>query len=242
MKIYRLLPFIAFVIFGLSVSAQPALKIAPNALDSLPSTITWHGKDTASVPVTVLIFNSGDTAFLGALNIMGSVNGAPLSTSPNSFPSDSGGIYYPNDTATVFISPGETIPVSFVFVVDSPPFADGPSVVVIWPVGLGARTIDSASWSLTIQTGTAAINNATTETLKVFVAEQQLWVQCSEQNLLEYVRIYDVNGALMAGEKIGGNITMPMNQYATGMYLAEVTLTDNSRRLFKIFNPPPGGR
>ena len=114
-------------------------------------------------------------------------------------------------------------------------------MVVIWPVFYevtpGVNVVaDSVRDSITVAEPVAAIPGTAPPGLKVYTINEQLWIKCDEANVLKYVRIYDITGRLIEEQNLSSSTSIPMNGYSDGIYLAEVTLTNNQRITYKLFS------
>jgi hypothetical protein len=230
MKPFRLIFLGCLILLWQGIKAQK-LGIDSSSLDSLPSSVFLGD----SFQLSIGVHNFDTASFTGILGL--------------NFQTDSGGTIYtsgPNSTygissplASVTIPGGSTFQLSIQFNFHDPPYKVGPSVVVIWPraiTNLG-RTIanaDTISRPINIDTLLASIPPTDPGNLKVYMANQQLWIKNEGQNPPQRVRIYDVLGSLILEKELTDLNPIPMGQYASGLYLAEVIFAGNERRIFKI--------
>ncbi|MDB5282388.1 MAG: hypothetical protein JWO06_1463 [Bacteroidota bacterium] len=223
MKTLRLL-FLLMIALVFKGQAQDTLFVVPFALDTFVASPPHLG-DTINLRLD--IYNFGTHIFSGPLSLNYSINGQ-LFTSPDT----NSGIGYATDTVTIFPS-GSTFRILH-FSFTGPNFTVGPTVVVIWPRAPGAFALDSASvtFNLTTPSGIAGIDM---KQVKAFIADDQLFISSGEQ--LKNLKMYNAQGALIKEQEISSSATIPMQPFATGIYLVEVTLADNSIKIFKVLNP-----
>ncbi|MDB5282387.1 MAG: hypothetical protein JWO06_1462 [Bacteroidota bacterium] len=225
MKTLRLLVVTAVLFVSGNIKAGGSLSVSATVLDSLPSH-TFHLGDTADLLITV--FNTGNTIFEDSLIIEYSINGVLYS-----LPNDTSGITYTLDTLSIY--PQNSISKLLHFTFTGPSFYVGPTVVVIWPRSPSAITVDSSSTTLIILPA-SGIQNIDKGNLKMYLSNGQLWVQSDDP--LKSIKIYDTRGRAIVQQEISNPATIPMYPYAAGVYFAEVTLADNSRKVVKIYNVP----
>ena len=65
---------------------------------------------------------------------------------------------------------------------------------------------------------------------------QQLIIQNQGKYLLKNVKLYDVSGKLLLEQPISISGVVNMDQYASGVYLAEMNFEDNTRVICKVFS------
>jgi hypothetical protein len=142
------------------------------------------------------------------------------------------GIFF-RDTS-YFLNPNDSAILNVTFNFNSPRFAAGPSVVVIWPVAIHGLPNDSITKMIFI-TPVASLNDPAFDKLKVFANGNQLYITCNEYGLLKQLNIYDQSGRIISTHEIGANTAVPLDAYSAGVYYAEITLTNNSRKTYRIF-------
>jgi hypothetical protein len=166
-----------------------------------------------------------------------------------SFQTDSAGPVYssgPNSTYGISLPfvldtiPGDsTLQLTIQFNFHDPPYKVGPSVVVIWPraitnLGVTIANADTVSRYIYIDSLVAALQPTDPGNLKVYLANQQLWIKSEGENPPQRVRIYDILGSLVLEKELPDLNPIPTGQYASGLYFAEVIFAGNERRIFKI--------
>jgi hypothetical protein len=186
--------------------------------------------DTAQRQFTMHVHNYGNLAFNDTVALEYSVNGTLYSANIMDH-----GLYLPIQTFS--IPPFDSVPTTLKVNFNLPAFLSiGSSAVVIWPKASGgAATYDSLFYQVQI-TFPAAANTIAPENLHVFVNQGQLFINTNTPNLLNRVRIYDIRGQLLVQQSISSSTTLPMNTYATGCYLVEVILNDDSKQVFRVVN------
>jgi hypothetical protein len=222
-KLPVLLFFIAFI--GIAKGQQPILSIDTNALNAIGS-VCHLDSSVISVPVTVT--NSGTATLYGAIYIDYSIGAQTFSgpdTSGKSF-------LYPVVPDTLF--PAQSTIIGMMFTPGSARIAAGPSVVVIWPRAANAITADSARKTVLFAT-LSSVYEADKNEVQIYISGQDIVVKNTSENLLKHVRIFDLQGNLLTERDLQLNALIPINKYAAGIYLAEVTFADNSRKAFKVF-------
>jgi len=216
--------FLAGIFFiSTGVNAQAKLGIT---IDSLPSQITFL--DTGNHNYNLYIKNYGDSAFDNTVSLLYSVNGAVYSA-------DTQGTGFYFQSGTITIAPQATYQTTVGVNFNLPAFETvGSSAVVIWPISGAAATYDSVYYS--VQVLPAGVNNISTVQLRVYINQQQLFIQTNAQNLLSRVRIYDIGGQLVLEQGISSSTTIPLTPFTSGYYLVEVILNDGTRQVYKLIN------
>ena len=231
MKKMKLIVFlVGLFCLGMLKAQVNVLRIDSNFLTNFPNTL--HAGDV--FPLNFTIHNDSAFTYNGTIQIGAKINGDSLvaDTSIQAF-EDTG------FQTNVSIPAHDTISKSLIIHVLIPPFIIGSSGVVIWPIynyhGSLISSIDTIGKSVTIL-HPLGINEADDKNLKVYLVGGQLTIQGDGEHLLKSVRLYDVEGALLNERPITINGTISMNQFANGIYLAEITFADNTRQVFKVFN------
>ena len=196
-------------------------------IDSFPTHVVFG--DSSVHLTTGYLHNYGDSLFsdIASLRYMvndsqydGSIAGHGLYMTPSPFS----------------IVPGDSSPIQITI---SPDFhayqVIGSSGVVIWPISNSASTYDSSFYTVSV-TLVASVEPVADKKLCVYIYQQQLFVKTDDQNLLKRVRISDTQGRLIVDDELTSSGGFALGQYAGGVYLVEVLLSDNSRRVFKCIN------
>ena len=151
-------------------------------------------------------------------------------------------LVYANAQTTDSIGPGGSILRSLVFNIQNPPFIIGTSGVVIWPKVVSAvnplltvTIVDTLTRNLSV-TYPVGLDELTERNLKVYMNNQQLIIQNQGKYLLKSVKLYDVSGKLLLEQPISISGVVNMDQYASGVYLAEMNFEDNTRVICKVFS------
>ncbi|HWB65154.1 MAG TPA: hypothetical protein VG603_16685 [Chitinophagales bacterium] len=208
--------------------AQVRLKIdSAFSIYLTPDTVQFGNSYTDSV----VIVNVDSVDFIGTITLGASVNGIidPVVTDTTQ-----SGISASLDTTV--IAAGGSVRKFVHFKFNNPVFLASPSVVVIWPISTNANitNVDSVSRTFIIE-GISPATNLSLNNLKVYIKENELMVQTDNQIWLKRVRIYAVSGTLAEDIAIDGNTAIvPVGMLQSGLYLAEITLADNSRKVFKV--------
>ncbi len=234
MKSIRFLLLLSIVFVALGTSAQGVLSIDPNDLNSsvLPDTVAY-GSNSGNISVWVR--NTDSVTFTGQISIHYTIDYSTTDTVYTTSDSVSG-IGYSQEADT--IQAHDSIQKNLRFYFTGPKFTPSiglPSGVVIWPVASGAITLDSVSRLIYIKdTTSTGIQNSDVKKLKVYMDGNELLIKSDAENMPTRVRIYDALGDLMLQQDALLSGVISMNQYAQGVYFAEITLTDNSRLVYKV--------
>lgn len=223
----------ALFITSQAKSQQVVLEIDSSFFKSFPSSLPL---DTV-FPDTVKVRNIGNGIFNGYLSFEISVNGG----AGFAFTGTAGVSVDFNDS--IILSHNDSVSIAVHVYVDTPEFAAGPSVVVIWPICNGISPgdsieIDTLQDNDTIQVLPiiAGITAPFPSGLKVYTQADQLFIQCSEPNALKHVRIFDVAGSLVMEQDLSASNTIPMGKYSEGIYLAELILNSGDKITYKVFS------
>jgi hypothetical protein len=188
--------------------------------------------DTTTYFGTILINNYGNATFSDSVYLDYEVDSSVhLSTNPGV------GIYFAD---TAYLMPGDSVQKQILVHFTPSIFsAVGTSGVVIWPVcpetNANLLPPDTATYDVSIS-WPAGIAQTEGEKLLVYMDGQELNIKTDAGNLLSHVRIYDVNGKLIEEQAVTSSAIIGMDNYAAGMYIAEVIFTDQSRKDYKIIN------
>jgi hypothetical protein len=225
MKTLRWLALAGILFISCQAGAQAKLGIT---IDSFPTQITLLDSGTVQ-NLTMHIHNYGDSLFNNTVSLEYKLNGTLYSADTSGQ-----GLYLLPQVDSIGV--GDSILKTLTITYNLAPFyAIGSSAVVIWPISNGAATFDSLSYLLQV-TFPANANTIPAENLHVFINQQQLFINTNTPNLLSRVRIYDIQGQLLTDRRISSSSIIPMNDYASGCYLIEVILNDDSKQIFKLVN------
>ena len=226
MKILKWLFLTCSIFIFCQANAQAKLGVT---IDSFPTHLVLT--DTATYHGYFAIHNFGIDTFNGSFSLNYTVNSILYSSTTDS------GIYYPS--TALIIPPGDSSTLQQLIInVNSTTGAFttiGSSAVVIWPISATGATFDSAFVAVEV-TFMAGISPTVAQNLHVFINQQQLFINTNAQNLLKRVRIFDVQGQLLVEQPVSLSAVIPMNKYPAAIYFAEVTLSDDSRQVFRIVN------
>ena len=212
------------------------LRLDSNSLSGLPSVVNMN----SSYSLFVRIYNDSLTPFVGIITMQGRINDSLVTASVDT--SFSNVLVYANAQTTDSIGPGGSILRSLVFNIQNPPFIIGTSGVVIWPKVvsvvnplLTVTIVDTLTRNLSV-TYPVGLDELTERNLKVYMNNQQLIIQNQGKYLLKSVKLYDVSGKLLLEQPISISGVVNMDQYASGVYLAEMNFEDNTRVICKVFS------
>jgi hypothetical protein len=209
MKTLRWLFLLGVIVASLRAGAQAKLGIT---IDSFPQQLIVG--DTTTHFGYFRLHNFGTDTFNGVFTLDYTVNGVFYNSA------DDSGLNFPS--TPLIIAPNDSSPLQAVLVFSNTgPFSIvGSSGVVIWPISPSALTYDTAAVQ-TVVTPVAGITPVSDQTLKVFISQQQLFVNSNAQNFIKRVRVYDILGELLVESEASQSIIIPMNKYARGCYLAK---------------------
>lgn len=140
---------------------------------------------------------------------------------------------YSNQVPPIVINPGETVPAIFSIDIETPYFAPGPDVVVVWPIST-KPIADSILIPLTVL-GPNEIAAQEEENFKCLVLSDRLILQeAGTESNVQQVRIYDLYGRLIAEPASDNTNQIMLNAIPKGTYLCEVTLANHSKRVIKF--------
>jgi hypothetical protein len=116
----------------------------------------------------------------------------------------------------------------------------GTSGVVIWPIVVSNPSqltvhVDSIGFTLEVLYP-LGIDELSERNLKVYMLGQQLMIKNNGDYLLKNVKLYDVAGKLLLQKEVSVSGMVDMNQYAEGVYFAEINFADNTRAVVKVVN------
>jgi hypothetical protein len=226
MKAFRWLFCAAATLVSCQLNAQARLGFI---IDTFPQQVPLY--DTSAIYRNIYIKNYGNAVFNDTVRLQYLLNDTLHSGSLLN-----AGLYLKPDTA--YLQPGDSVLKQLLIQFNLPSFeAIGSSVVVIWPIATLAPAYDSLTYRVQVlATLEAGVNTVSNGNLQVFDEQQQLVINTSAGNFLRYIRVYDLQGKLIINQSIVSSTIIPMDKYATGCYLVEVTLYDNSRKVFKVIN------
>jgi hypothetical protein len=142
---------------------------------------------------------------------------------------------YSNQVPPIVISPGETVPAIFSIDIETPYFAPGPDVVVVWPISTKPVADSILIPLLVLSPNDVAMEEA--GNFKCLVLSDRLILQDAGTELnVQQVRIYDLYGRLIAEPANYNTNQIMLNAIPKGIYLCEVTMKDNTRRVVKFIH------
>jgi hypothetical protein len=195
---------------------------------------TVHYKD--SFAVSIIIHNDSAAGFNGQVYIGSVVNG-DTTNHVDSIPGDA--FFYPTFALNESITGGNFVTRSLVINAKNPPFIIGSSGVVIWPImkqnGVLISSVDSLAFNIQVL-HPLGINQPDDKSLRVFVFNRQLIVQSDGEHPLKTISLYDVDGKLLHQQAITASEIFSLDGYSNGIYLAEITFSDNTHQVFKVFS------
>jgi hypothetical protein len=225
MKTLRWIVLALIVFISCQANAQAKLGIT---IDAFPTQIA-HSDSGMQQQLIMHIYNDGDSVFNNTVSLQ-----YKLDTTLYSADTNGSGIYFQAQAISLGI--GDSVQEALYIDYNLTPFYEiGSSAVVIWPISNGAATFDSLSYLIQV-TPVAGITPVAAQNLHVFINQGQLFINTNTPNLLNRVRIYDIEGQLLMEQRISSSTIIPMNNYASDCYLIEVILSDESRQVFKAVN------
>jgi len=216
----------SFLCYQLSAQARLGFII-----DSFPPIMALN--DTAQYTRGIFIKNYGNAIFSDTVRMRYMVNDTGYSGSMKNV-----GLYLRPDTT--YLLPGASVRKELIIEFNLPNFQYiGSSVVVIWPISDSAATNDSVIYNEQIVDSlTAGVVTNTDGKLRVFMQGQQLVIDPSDENFVGHLSLYNALGKLLLNREISASTIIPMDRYSFGCYFAELTLLDESKRIFKVMNTP----
>jgi hypothetical protein len=224
MRVVKCLLFVIAMWCIAIANAQVDLRLDSVILGLNTNTIY---KDTV-YNLSVSIYNDSATTFTGVISIGAAINGQLADTNT---------ISYPTDTAeTITHGSFITRPV----ILNTASFIVGTSGVVIWPIVVSNPSqltvhVDSIGFTLEVLYP-LGIDELSERNLKVYMLGQQLMIKNNGDYLLKNVKLYDVAGKLLLQKEVSVSGMVDMNQYAEGVYFAEINFADNTRAVVKVVN------
>ena len=224
MRVVKCLLFVIAMWCIAIANAQVDLRLDSVILGLNTNTIY---KDTV-YNLSVSIYNDSATTFKGVISIGAAINGQLADTNT---------ISYPTDTAeTITHGSFITRPV----ILNTASFIVGTSGVVIWPIVVSNPSqltvhVDSIGFTLEVLYP-LCIDEVSERNLKVYMLGPQLMIKNNGDYLLKNVKLYDVAGKLLLQKEVSVSGMVDMNQYAEGVYFAEINFADNTRAVVKVVN------
>ena len=224
MRVVKCLLFVIAMWCIAIANAQVDLRLDSVILGLNTNTIY---KDTV-YNLSVSIYNDSATTFKGVISIGAAINGQLADTNT---------ISYPTDTAeTITHGSFITRPV----ILNTASFIVGTSGVVIWPIVVSNPSqltvhVDSIGFTLEVLYP-LGIDELSERNLKVYMLGPQLMIKNNGDYLLKNVKLYDVAGKLLLQKEVSVSGMVDMNQYAEGVYFAEINFADNTRAVVKVVN------
>jgi hypothetical protein len=190
-------------------------------------TFLLHAPDTLTL--TNSIYNSSGTPFTGTVSVHALVrDSVDLSSA----------IDTPFLQSATIDSGGTPVPCTIQIHTSNPLFEIGPNVVVIWPVYQGGAAGPNDSIHLIVYIDTTYIDGINgSALLKTYVYQTGNYLHISfgeAQNLIQQVRIYDVDGQLMYDNTPAMSQSIYAAGWQKGIYLCEISTQAGERRVFKV--------
>ena len=225
MKTLRWSVLVVVLFVSAGIRAQAKLGVT---IDSFPTQVAFL--DTAVKTCNLYLHNYGDSVFNDTFSLQYLINGTIYNANTQDH-----GLYLPSESLS--IPAHDSVLRSLAINFNLPAFLNvGSSAVVIWPISSSAATYDSLTYVVNISDSPLGVPVVSGETLQVFINQQQLYIKSGAKNLLSRVRILDIQGQLLGEHNLSLPSVIPMNGYASGCYLVEVTLTDDTRQIFRVVN------
>ncbi|MCS6934283.1 MAG: T9SS type A sorting domain-containing protein [Chitinophagales bacterium] len=126
---------------------------------------------------------------------------------------------------TVLLQPGERVPAVFSIDITPAYFGPGPDVVVVWPI-CTAPVGDSIVIPLLIQDPNS-IHEVKEKLFSYSINHNELMLETpGYENIIERVRIFDINGALVLLHNSPETRHIPLVSLPRGIYIAEVRISN----------------
>jgi hypothetical protein len=223
--------------------AQATLKISPLALDSLSASsfVIGDSSSTNYPTIGMWLYNVSGNNFSDSITFSYAIDTGTGLNQYLALNTNNSGVNF--NPQTVVIPAHDSLLVSGIhFEFGSPQFTIGSSTVVIWPVAYHGGSVflsdfvllDSASRQLQFTQYPAGIITTEAPTWKVYLSGQVLFIQNNNGNQFGGIRIYNSVGQILIAQNISQHAAIPMQQYAAGSYLVELTSADGERAVYKV--------
>ncbi len=232
MKSVKCLLFVIGMFSLTGVSAQVNLRL-DSVLIGLSS---YNVYKDSTYTLSVTFINDSAIDFVGRINVGAAINGV---IARDSIAGDA--IYYPNNGVTDTVTQHSQKTHTLVLNTHNSDFIVGTSGVVIWPIAtlsnplLHLKISDTIGVTLNVLYP-AGIDELSARNLKVYMSGQQLVIENKGEYQLKDVTLYDVSGKLLQRKGILLSGAVDMNEYANGVYFAEISFADNTRAVVKVVN------
>lgn len=185
-----------------------------------------------TITINADLTNTDTVDFVGQIDFGLRNNSADLTTTPtNIFSAPYYSFSYSNQN--IAITPGETVPAIFSVDVESPYFAPGPDVVVVWPIS-NKPIADSIVISLVVVGPNTLMGQPEAEITYLVLTDRIVLQDVPSASFVQQVRIYNVYGQLMSGIQTNGFHEIILGNLPKGIYLCEVTLANRSKKVIKF--------
>ncbi len=234
MKMIRYILGVLLVSASLQSEAQLSIYMDPHAFDSIANrSYQLNNSNAINTPtVDVTLTNQSGAAFTDSIYFGYSVRAGGSTADYLSYATVSSGIYFPTTYVTMPPQGSATVG-SLIFHFTSPVFVVGSSIVVIWPIVKGQTAqVDSATVVLSI-TAPDGIAEEAANFEKVYMHGSNLIIEDVE-NVIGGIRIYDIMGQLILSKETTGDMRLPMQQYADGVYTVETITGQGARKAYKV--------
>lgn len=239
MKFVRKL-ILLFLVCGLAQQASAQSLFDIQAISPVPDTLNIGQNDT----IYVSLINRGPNQFNGTISFKYAINDSIYQV-----PDVISGISY-DSLSAISIDSGDTVN-SIIYVHPGPPkFQTGPSVVVIWPIGvfspLQLITRDSLKFELFVRDTATSIDSLDTlvnninepVNTQLYYYNHQVWLKSDGGTGLNRVRIYDATGHLIYNGNVANKNGAPIPNLPLGVYIAEAVLSNNLTVHLKFIETP----
>ncbi len=135
----------------------------------------------------------------------------------------------------ITLAPNESVPAIFSVNINPQFFAPGPDVVVVWPICTSPIS-DSVRIPLIIR-GPNGIAEGNKDRFTYIVTDHKIFLQnkTTETNFKQ-VRIVNLLGQTVSSFSANFISEIPVADLPKGIYLCEITATDNTRKVIKFFH------
>lgn len=223
MRIVRLvLAFSLAWVLSLQAFSQIALRATLASGQTIPTSVDIG----TSFSFNLKVVNDSTSSFVGNLNLSYRINSLIYTTSDSS-----SGLQYTIQQDS--IGPGDSAIRNIIVHVTNPKFIIGPSVVVIWPVAQGTYASDSLAFMLDVNDTATGIHIPDEEYLRCLVQWNSLCISKAVGIQLKRVRIFTAMGQLIQEQK-NPEERIPLSNYESGTYLAEILYNNNQRKIFRF--------
>ncbi|MFN8323390.1 MAG: T9SS type A sorting domain-containing protein [Chitinophagales bacterium] len=141
----------------------------------------------------------------------------------------------PYSTNIITLGPGEIVPAVFSIDIDQPYFSTGPDVVVVWPIS-NSPIADSIRILLNILDPSGIAGEKELNVSYLIMPDRIMLLNTMPQTTLKQVRIYSIVGQQLSFIQSASLNEIPLPEMPHGIYLCEMTGTDNKRKVIRFFH------